>query len=201
MSTATVTPPPANPPAAPVPHMTAEEFGLKYDGQRVEYVNGEVKELSMPGGGKHGKVCGWVAFYLLQYALTNDSGHVFSNDTFLKTPVKEDAERVYGPDVFFVGYDRLPKDADVPVGTVTVIPQLLVEARSPFDTWGYVFGKVGAYLEAGVQVVVVVDFGTRTTSVYRNDPTNPQQIFNATDALVLPDVLPGFSVPVASFFA
>lgn len=204
MSAATVTPPPApNPaaaPATPAARMTAEEFGRKYDGQRVEYVNGQVKELPMPGGGKHGIVCGLVAYYLIQYALANSSGRVFSNDTFLKTPVEEDPERVYGPDVFFVGYDRLPKDADVPTGTVTVVPQLVVEVRSPFDTWGYVFGKIGSYLEAGVRVVVVIDFETRTASTYR-DTSPPQQIFSATDELTIPDVLPGLAVPVASLFA
>lgn len=200
MSTATVTPPPAANPTPAAPRMTAEEFGRKYDGQRVEYVNGHVKELPMPGGGKHGIMCGLVAYYLIQYALANNSGRVFSNDTFLKTPVKEDPERVYGPDVFFVGYDRLPKDAEVPTGTVTVLPQLVVEVRSPSDTWGYVFGKVGSYLQAGVQVVVVVDFETRTASAYR-DTSPPQQIFSATDELTVPDVLPGFAVPVAALFA
>lgn len=200
MSTATVTPPPAaNPPAPAAPRMTAEEFGRKYDGQRVEYVNGEVKDRPMAGG-MHGVVCNWIAFYLTQHIVANALGRVFSNDTFLKTPVKEDPGRVYGPDVFFVGYDRLPKDAEVPTGTVTVVPQLVVEVRSPSDTWGYVFGKVGSYLQAGVQVVIVVDFETRTASTYR-DTSPPQQIFSATDELTVPDVLPGFAVPVAALFA
>ena len=200
MATATVTPPPApqpqNPPAA---RMTAEEFGIKHSGDRVEYIDGQVKEVPMAGG-KHGKVCNWFAFYLTGHILANDLGHVFINDTFVKVPTKDDPERVYGPDVCYVSYARLAKDAEVPRGVIPVTPELVVEVRSPSDTWGQVFRKVGDYLEVGVTVALVLDPDTRTASVYRNDPVNPQHIFGPTDTLTIPDVLPGFSVPVASLF-
>jgi Uma2 family endonuclease len=175
--------------------MTAEEFGLRYSGQHVEYINGEVKEIPMAGG-RHGKVCGWAAFYLMQHAA--GLGHIFINDTFVKVPTKDDPERVYGPDIFFVSYDRLPKDADVPVGTVAVVPNLVIEVRSPTDTWTQVFGKVVDYLAIGVPVAVLIDSPTRTVSVYGE--AFGQRMFGHADILTFPEVLPGFSVPVAKFF-
>lgn len=200
MSTAAVTPPPTPQPQPPAARMTAEEFGIKHSGDHVEYINGEVKEIPMAGP-KHGKVCNWIAFYLTQHVVANDLGHVFSNDTFVKVPADDDSERVYGADVCYVSYDRLAKDAAIPAGILPATPNLVVEVRSPRDTWAYIFRKVGDYLGVGVPVVLVLDPERSTASTYRSDITNPQQIFLATDTLTLPDVLPGFSVSVAALFA
>lgn len=78
-------------------------------------------------------------------------------------------------------------------------PQLCVEVRSPSNTWNEIFIKVGEYLGVGVVAVLVLDPDRLTASVYRQD--GDQQIFRADDDLTLPDVLPGFSVPVRRFFA
>jgi Uma2 family endonuclease len=199
MSTATVTPPPASAPQPPGARMTADEFGLRYSGARVEYVNGEVEEIPMAGG-MHGKVCYRAAMVIGGFVDSNALGHMFINDTFVRVPVKDDPQRVYGADVCFVSYARLARDAKVAPGVIPVCPELVIEVRSPSDTWAQVFRKVGDYLEAGVSVVVVLDPDTRTASAYRNDGTNPQQIFTAADTLTLPDVLPGFAVPVARLF-
>lgn len=50
----------------------------------------------------------------------------------------------------------------------------------------------------GVQVVVILDPPTESASVYR--PGTRQDIFEKDQTLTLPDVLPGFAVPVARFF-
>ncbi|MCI0699818.1 MAG: Uma2 family endonuclease [Planctomycetia bacterium] len=200
MSTATATPPAQPQPQPTTARMTAEEFGLKYSGEHVEYINGEVKEIPMPGG-KHGTVCNWASFYLTQHVVAKDLGRVFSNDTFVKVPTPDDPERVYGADVCFVSYTRLAKDAEISEGVLPVSPNLVIEVRSPSDTWAKVFRKLGEYLDVGVEAVMVLDPNTRTASVYRNDIANPQQIFNFGDTFTVPDVLPGFSVPVASLFA
>lgn len=49
----------------------------------------------------------------------------------------------------------------------------------------------------GVEVVVLVDPRKHTVSVYHGDE---QDIFTSDDTLTLPDVLPGFSVPVRRIF-
>lgn len=194
MSSATVTPPPQPAPA----RLSAEEFARKYDGQRVEYVNGQVREVPMAGG-KHGTVCNWIAYYLTAHALANELGRVFVNDTFVKVPQRGDSERVYGADVCFVSFARLAKDADVPDGVIPVTPELVFEVRSPSDLLIEIMSKALDYLRAGVAVVVILDPKSRTASAYRGSAD--QEIFEAEQNLVLPDVLPGFSVPIAALFA
>ncbi|MFO0810857.1 MAG: Uma2 family endonuclease [Gemmataceae bacterium] len=61
------------------------------------------------------------------------------------------------------------------------------------------FAKVVEYLDVGVRVVVLLDPKTESASVYRADEL--QQIFHNGDELTIPDVLPGFAVPVRRLFA
>jgi Uma2 family endonuclease len=87
----------------------------------------------------------------------------------------------------------------VPDGVIPVTPELVVEVRSPSDSWSDVVSKMLDYLRAGVSVVVLLDPATRSASVYRDQVR--QEIFEADQNLVLPDVLPGFAVSVAALFA
>ena len=64
--------------------------------------------------------------------------------------------------------------------------------------WGDVQIKIGEYLNAGVGVVLLLDPKSAAVTVYRQDEL--QQLLHNSDELTLPDVLPGFSVPIAKFF-
>ena len=148
----------------------------------------------MPGF-KHGKVCVRITTRLGVYLDANDIGTLVSHDTFVK--VRSNPDIVLGPDVAYYSYQRLPKDR-VPEVMADVPPELVVEVRSPSDLWTELFSKVGQYLNAGISVVVVIDPGSRTGSVYR--PDGSQGVFAATDTLTIPDILPGFAVEVARLF-
>jgi Uma2 family endonuclease len=101
-----------------------------------------------------------------------------------------------------VVWSARPRSSRVPQEAIPedpkIAPELVIEVRSPTDRWSQLFAKVGEYLGAGVLVVVIIDPNTETVSVYRDD--GRQQILTTTDELTLPDVLPGFAVPVARFF-
>lgn len=187
-----VTPPAASP--SQVPLLTAEEFALRYSGSYVELVKGVVQELPMPFA-KHGKICATMARLLGNHVVDRDLGHVMSNDSFVKT--RSDPDTVRGADVCYYSYERLPK-GEVPEGLLPVSPDLVVEVRSPSDSWGGIFTKVGEYLNAGVRAVVILDAATFSASVYRAEEL--QQIFHNGDELVIPELLPGFAVPVRRFF-
>ncbi len=118
-----------------------------------------------------------------------------SNDSWIKTGSNPDTVR--GADVCFFSYERQSK-GELPEGLLPVAPDLVVEVRSPSDRWNLIFTKVGEYLTAGARVVVVLDASTTSASVYRVDEL--QQIFHNGDTLMLPDVLPGFSVVVSRLF-
>lgn len=141
----------------------------------------------------HGVYANQAAFLLTQFVRENKLGWVASNDTFV--PI-DDTGSVLGPDVLFVSYARLPKGR--PPEDLAVAPDLVIEVRSPTDRWGDVFIKVGDFLNAGVRVVIVLDPLTRSASVHRQDAD--QNILRGDERLTLPDVLPGFEVPVARFF-
>ena len=184
-------------PAAPAPEpprLSIDEFLARYaDRPECELVEGVVKEQPMSSP-KHGKVCLRIGALILAHVEAHDLGHAMSNDS----RVRVGPDSVRGGDVIFFSYERLPK-GDVPEGLLAVAPDLVVEVKSPSDRWMDLFIKVGHYFQAGARVVVLLDPVTGTASVYR--PDEFQQIFHNGDELTLPDVLPGFAVPVARLFA
>ena len=180
--------------AVPVPLLSAAEFAQRYGSQRVELVKGVVREVPMPFP-KHGKICGLIAYHLTGYALKHNCAHVMTNDSFVKTAANPDTVR--GGDVCYYRCEQLPR-GEVPDGLLPVVPDLVVEVRSPSDGWSEIFAKVSEYLGAGIRVVIVLDPVSASASVYR--PEELQQIFYNGDDLVVSDVLPGFAVQVRTLF-
>jgi Uma2 family endonuclease len=78
-------------------------------------------------------------------------------------------------------------------------PDLAVEITSPSNRAPDVQEKVTDYLDAGVRLVWVVDPHTRTVTTHAPDAT--ARILRQTDTLNGGDVLPGFRLPLAGFFA
>lgn len=181
------------PPAAPV-LLTAEEFARRHSGDYVELIDGEVVPI-MPGGARHGQVCARVCRLVGGFIDDHKLGLVCSNDTFVLT--RRGPDRVRGGDVVFWSKQRWPS-GEAPEGVIEVPPDLVVEVKSPTDRWGAVNIKLGEYLNAGVGVVVIVDPKTETATAHREEEF--QQVFHNGDEFTLPDVLPGFAVPVAQFF-
>jgi Uma2 family endonuclease len=107
-------------------------------------------------------------------------------------------DRVVGADAAFITTQSLPVRLSGE-GYLETIPELVVEVRSPNDTQPEIDHKVGDYLQAGVRVVLVPDPGRQAVTAYRNG--QPPQVFAAADTLTVPDVIPGFAVPVQSIFA
>ncbi len=174
--------------------LTAEDFAARYANVHAELVKGIVKEYPVPWP-KHGFLCTNIAWLLTVHVKEHDLGRVATNDSWIQTGRNPDTVR--GADVCFFSYERLPK-GKVPEGLLPVVPELVVEVRSPSDRWDAIFTKVGEYLAAGVRVVVVLDPKSETASVYRLEEL--QQTFHNGDPLVVPDVLPGFSVAVSRLF-
>jgi Uma2 family endonuclease len=184
----------SSPNITPTPLLTADEFTARYANIHAELVQGIVKVFpaTMP---RQGMICSRISRLIGNHVEANNLGQAMCNDTWIKTGSNPDTVR--GADVCFFSYERLPK-GEIPEGLLPVAPDLVVEVRSPSDRWNAVFIKVGEYLTAGVRVVVVLDPGTASASVYRSDEL--QQIYHNSDELTLPEVLPGFSVVVSRLF-
>lgn len=191
-----MTPTAAPAPAAPAPPlMTAEEF-VRLHGHEsgVELVKGRLVRTPMPGA-EHGEVCGNAFALVREVVKAAGLGRVMVNDTFVRTG----PDTYRGADVCYVSFARLPKEQPTPKGPLDVAPELVIEVRSPTDRTGDIQIKVGEYLNAGVTVVVVLYPGIDAATVYRQTDDFPQRMHNG-DELTLPDVLPGFAVPVRRFF-
>lgn len=188
MSTATI------PPAAPA-LMTAEEFLKLHGGEcSVDLVKGRIVRDPMPGG-EHGERCSEAAFIIRDFVKPRGLGRVMTNDTFIHAGSNPDSVR--GADVAYISYKRLPKDQPTPKGPFEIPFELVIEVRSPSDRMRAILDKVDDYLQAGVDVVVLLEPASKSATVFRKD--SDQQFAN-DDELTLPDVLPGFSVRVGQFF-
>jgi Uma2 family endonuclease len=145
------------------PKLTADEFlELHGDESRVDLVRGYVVRYPMPGP-EHGYIGGNAYFELSAFARAHKLGRAMINDTFIRLA----DGTVRGADVCFISYARLPAGQKLPKVALDVMPEVVVEVRSPSDLWTEVFAKVGDYLDAGVAVVVVLDPATETATVLR----------------------------------
>jgi len=174
------------------PLMTAEELlYTSVPNKRTELVRGRLI-VHEPPGGKHGYVAANLAFRLKQHIDLTEAGAVFVGDVGFT--LHRDPDTVRGPDVAFVRKDRLPQP--IPNSYLEFAPDLVVEVLSPNDRPGEVLAKVGDWLDAGAQLVWVIDPERRLARVYRADGT--EQFLEETDKLLGEDALPGFSSSLAS---
>ncbi len=194
MSAATLTPPPAQP-APAVRLMTAAEFmaGPGVDPGH-DLLDGIATAVPMPHR-YHGVVASNSNYVLCRFLDDHDRGRVMTCDTHVQ--VGRNPDRLRGADVLYVSYTHLPR-GPFPDGVMEPPFELVVEVRSPSATWSDEVRKCFEYLDAGVRVAVLLDIDTQTASVFRTHAV--QEVFHATDTLTLPDVLPGFSVPVTRLF-
>lgn len=150
--------------------------------------------LNMPGF-RHGAVCSRIARLVGNFVEESSAGTVLSNDSGILT--KRDPDSVRGADVAFYSYARIPQ-GEMPVGYPRVAPELGFEVLSPSDDWAEALAKVAEYLKAGVVTVCVVDPETETVIAYHADQI--EQAFRGDEALTLPRILPGLSIPVRKLF-
>ena len=189
MSTATL------PTATPPNVMTAEEFLARHGDERgVELVRGVIRRKPMPGA-RHGFVCQRVSSRIARYLDDRDLGYLLTNDTLIRTEQLPASFR--GPDIQFFTYNRMPK-GQLPVGVPDSSPELVIEVRSPSNTWRELSRKALEYLDADVKVVVLIDPEDETATIYRADAK--EQMIGSDGLLTIPEILPGFEVPMKSTF-
>ena len=174
------------PPPEPVT-MTLEEF-LASDLEGYEYVKGELVPMSSPSW-EHAKISSNVSWYLQRHVRENRLGSVVSEGGFRV------GERVLKPDVAFLSTAQLPEEGRHPSPAP---PALAVEVVSPTDVLWNVLEKVQAYLDAGTQMVWIVESVMKTVTVYR--PNRAPEHLVCGDSLGGVDVIEGLSCEVATFF-
>ena len=167
--------------------MTVDEF-LTRDIEGYEYVKGELIPMSSPSLG-HAKISARIARYLFPHVSENRLG-----DVYVKAGFKV-GERGMKPDVAFISTARLPEDESK--GS-PIPPDFAIEVLSPTDVQWRVAEKVQAYLDAGTQMVWVVESVMKTVTVYRSQ--TDIKVFTCDDTLTGEDVVPEFSCRVTQLF-
>lgn len=173
--------------------ITADEFASMSFDRPVELVQGEIVEMTNPGGW-HGRICSRTSYVIEHWNESARSFYVLCNDSGVL--VERDPDSVRGPDVMVIRRDRLP-DGKIPRKHFTVPPDVAIEVKSPSDRWPEILQKVSQFLNAGVQEVWVVDPDHFRVHAYHVD--DEPMIFNRADRLTSA-FLPGFTCDVSDLF-
>jgi len=173
---------------------TAEELFAFPSDWHYELFEGRLEEMMSPTGGEHGLFTADLTVEIGSFVRSNNLGRCFVAETgFL---LRRNPDTVLAPDFAFVAKDRLPGS---PVrGYWPVVPDLVLETRSPSDRPAAVARKMNRWLVAGVRLVLDLDPATRTLIVHR--PGEPPVTLTPADTLGGYDVLPGFALPLDRLF-
>lgn len=177
--------------------LTAEEYQRlpdPTDGTRLELVRGEVVKVPRPNW-EHGEIAGNVYTEIKLFLRRNPVGRV-SVEGGVK--IEQDPDTVRGPDVSFMGKDRMPLGERMN-RFADQTPDLCVEVVSPSNTRRELNGKIKEYFFNGAKLVWVVDPDERSVAVFR-EPLEGR-VLKEEATLDGGDVLPGFSCKVADLFA
>ncbi len=186
MTTATLAP--------PILHTAQDLERLSAEGYHYALVRGELREMTPPGG-MHGSTTSRLTIYVGQIVIDQDLGETFAAETgFL---VGRNPDTVLAPDFAFIAKDRLPDS--VPRSYVPVVPDIVLETRSPNDTRREVAEKVEQWLDLGVRLVWELNPATRLLTVHCAGVAARE--LGVADILGGGDVLPDLRVPVAKLFS
>jgi len=174
--------------------VTGEELAAMEDLGACELVEGRIVPMT-PTGYAHGACEGNVYEVLKTYARHRGLGKVLVGEVGIYTRRAPDTVRA--ADVLFISNERdARRTAASPF--LDVAPDLVVEVMSPSNSWTEVMQKLREYFAIGVRLVWVVDPESKTVCAYRS--TTDLRELTLADSLSGDDVLPDFSVPVASLF-
>jgi Uma2 family endonuclease len=145
-----------------------------------------------PAGHRHGHVAANLLAELTSFVRDRRLGATYAAETgFL---LRRHPDTVRAADASFVAQERLDTLDMSDEGFFPGAPDLAVEVVSPSETYTSVEEKVTEWLHAGAQVVVVIDPRRRTARLHR--PTGEIEVTGADDELTIPDLLPGWTMPM-----
>ena len=176
--------------------LTAEEFeALPDDGKRYELIDGELREMA-PTVHWHGEVESNLVIRFGGHVQAHGLGRVSCGEILYL--VRRDPDRVRAADIAFIRQERVPS-LEARQHIMEVAPDLVVEILSQHDTVAEIHEKIEDWLNAGVQMLWVVDPFRRTVTIYQpgHDPT----LLGEHGVLEGDPVVPGFRCAVAEIFA
>jgi Uma2 family endonuclease len=158
-----------------------------------ELVDGVLVEKAM--GALSSLLASALGHLLWSFVEKDDLGVVLGADGFTRLGPR----LVRIPDVSFISWDRIPSGQFPKKPIPDIVPDLAVEVLSESNTAKEIARKLREYFAAGVRLAWVIDPESRTIDVY----TSPRHFRRLRNGQTLDggSVLPGFKLPLRSFFA
>jgi Uma2 family endonuclease len=141
---------------------------------------------------EHGYYENAIGSILREYVKRNRLGRVYTGDPGFRLS----DGTVRAPDVAFVRQERV--EALKGKGFANGAPDLAVEIFSPSDSVPQLMRQVKQYSAAGCQTVWIVYPEAREIHVL--EASGSDRLLRVGDSVEAPELLPGFSVPVAELF-
>ena len=175
--------------------MTAADLLRLYGkGVRGELIRGVLCE-TMPSGQEHGEIVMNLGGELRNFIKPRRLGRLVGSDSGVW--LERDPDTVREPDIAFFSRQKIPPGVRI-TGYSEVVPDLVVEVKSPSDSMREVFDKARMWSSFGVPLVWVLYPDSRTVAVH---PTGgPVSTLTDADALTGGDVLPGFTCNISEIF-
>jgi Uma2 family endonuclease len=169
--------------------LAMEDTGLRLELEQGVLLAGE------PPGAVHGLVVAAVAAVLWAHLERTGEGVVLAGDPGFRLTRSPDTVRAPDVAIILAPEGRLPKLAP---GFYEGPPDLAAEVRSQHDTRAAFRERGLMWLARGVRMVWLADPHDRT--VTELEPGCGPRILREGDAVIAPDLLPGFACPVALLF-
>jgi Uma2 family endonuclease len=147
--------------------------------------------IMAPPGDIHSRRQAMIIHYLVTFGEAEGYGEARGEVAIV---LRRNPDRVVGADAAFVMKASLPVGR-TSEGYLETIPELVVEIRSKNDFRPEIAAKNQEYLDAGVELVWLIDPVARTVTAHRRGV--PDQTFLEAETLTC-HLIPGFAVPVAS---
>jgi Uma2 family endonuclease len=128
---------------------------------------------------------------LLNWVKPRKLGRVFESSGGFILP----NSNLTAPDVSFVAADRLKQSKRY---FAELVPDLVVEIKSQSDRIKPLREKLLSFIELGAKVGILIDPDKRTVTIYT--PTAEPVILRDGDMISIPELLPGWEVPVAELW-
>lgn len=177
--------------------------GWRYDGWRYELVDGRLVRMA-PTGMEHRDI--WMRLFraLDRHVEAHALGALTPPDTGFRLPLPDASETVLSPDIGFIqaGHAATLPPAGSPERRkfLPLAPDLAVEIASPDQRRPEMAEKARRYPHAGSAEVWIIWPAQQQVDVSRRG-ARTQLTLTATDQLQAPDIIPGFTFPIARLFA
>ena len=173
-----------------------------YPENRIELREGNII-IKPPSDAVSGEIGARFSTLLATWVYSHEWGRVLDASTGISMPNGD----LLSPNISFVSREQLRENLRI---YLSVVPQLIVEIKSSRDRVRGIEEKITLFLSQGVQVGILIDPDKHTVRIYRagglsKDADTGESIPQATtlrdgDTLTLPELFPGWELPITSLW-